>query len=106
MLSMPDQAPGREFNSDDPPVHPEGTDMIAFRVLVISLIALETSLEAFARVSEVTVIISLAVETRYLGSASSDKSPAVATATVVAPMAAPATHSPSPSPKSCRLLPV
>ena len=39
---------------------------IAFRVLLISLIALETSLEAFTRVTGVTVIISLAVDTRHL----------------------------------------
>lgn len=79
---------------------------IAFRALLVPFIAVETLLEALARVAEVTFIMSLAIETRCLSSASSDNLLALATATLVAQMAVAATHSPGSTPKSCRLPPM
>lgn len=73
---------------------------IAFKVLMIAFSTLETSPEALARLTEVALIISLVVETRRLGSASSDNMFALATDTVVAPMAIAATPSHGSTPKS------
>lgn len=73
---------------------------IAFEVLMIAFSTLETSPEALARLTEVTLIISLVVETRHLGSASSDNLFALATDTVVAPTAVAATPSHGSTPKS------
>lgn len=76
---------------------------IDFQVLMIAFSALETFPEATARLTEVTLIISVVVETSRLGSASSDKLFALATDRVVAPMAVAATPSHGSTPKSSSL---